>query len=240
MPFSDQSHNLRIVLDTENYECTPEQIEHMERTLDVLREPVRDFPVSDLHIDVGFHARSHDFRIKTALVLPGRTLATGDLDPNLNPAFDRCVRKLVQRVEEYKANLGNDAERAKHVKGTRQAVIPDQEPDGEVLEQAVASGDYAAFREAMFVYEEPVRKRAGRWVDRYPEAAAQIDEQFKLADVVEEVFLNAFERYRDRPTQVRLGEWLEQLIDPSIKLLMKSPDEEMQNISFARTLTGEA
>ncbi len=238
MRFSDNSHNLRIELDTEDYECTAEQIAHLERTLDILREPVRDFPVSDLYIDIKFHPRSHDFRVKTALVLTGRTLATGDLDENLHPAFERCVRKLLQRVQEYKANLANEPELSKHRKGTYQTVVPSQEPDGAMLQEAVESGDYARFREATFIYEEAVRKRIGRWISRYPELAPQVGEEIALADIVEEVFLNAFERYDERPEQVRMGEWLEQLIDPSIKLLLKSPDEEMQNISFARTLTG--
>lgn len=238
MTFSDLSHNLRIELDSEHYELSPEQIAHVERMLDVLREPVRDFPVSDLYITVLFHPRSHDFRVKTSLVLPGRTLATGDLDENLYPALDRCIRKLVKRVSEYKAQLGNETDIAKHAKGTRHEVVPDREPNGEMLEQAVTEGDYATFREATFPYEEPVRKRVGRWIDRYPELAEQIDENFKVADIVEEVFLNAFERFSERPEQVRLGEWLEQLIDPSIKLLLHSPDEELENISFARTLTG--
>jgi len=238
MKFSDQSQNLRIVLDSEHYDLTPEQIEHVERMLDVLREPVRDFPVSDLYITIWFHPRSHDFRVKTSLVLPGRTIATGDLDPNLYPALERCIRKLVKRVGEYKAQLGNEPEIAKHAKGTRHEVIPDQEPDGEMLERAVIEADYVTFREAAFPYEEPIRKRIGRWIDRYPELADQIDENIKVADIVEEVFLNAFERYPERPQQVRLGEWLEQLIDPSIKLLLHSPDEELENISFARTLTG--
>lgn len=239
MKFSDQSHNLRIELVTENYTCPPAQIEYLERTLDLLRESVRNFPVSDLYIDIKFHPRSHDFRIKTALVLTGRTLATGDLDPNLEPAFERCVRKLVKRAEEYKADLGREPERHKHLVGTHQSVVPGQEPNGEVLEAAVRDGDYAAFREATFDYEEPIRKRVGRWIDRYPQVEAEIGDELKISDIVEEVFLNAFERYDSRPQQVRFGEWLDQLIDPSIKLLMRAPDEEMQNISFAQTLTGE-
>jgi DNA-directed RNA polymerase specialized sigma24 family protein len=57
-----------------------------------------------------------------------------------------------------------------------------------------------------------------------------------IADVVEAVFLNAFEGYDRRPPGVRFGQWLETLIDGSLKGLLQNPDEELDNISFARTL----
>ena len=57
-----------------------------------------------------------------------------------------------------------------------------------------------------------------------------------IADVVEVVFLNAFEGYDQRPRDVRFGRWLETLIDGSLKGLLQNPDEELENISFARTL----
>ncbi len=95
--------------------------------------------------------------------------------------------------------------------------------------------DYAAFRTATFAYEEPLRKRAGRWVERYPRAEAQIGNKLEMADVVEEVFLDAFEQYDRRPKGVRFGEWLEGLIDPAVKELLAHPDEELENIALART-----
>ena len=94
--------------------------------------------------------------------------------------------------------------------------------------------DYAAFRTATFVYEESVRKRIGRWVERYPNAEAQIGKRLQIADIVEEVFLNAFENYDRRPGGVRFGEWLENLIDPAVKELLRRPDAELENIALAR------
>lgn len=70
----------------------------------------------------------------------------------------------------------------------------------------IKKGDYAAFRKLMFVYEEPLRNRIGRWIERYPEVAAQLDEQVYLEDIVEEVFLTAFDEYDDRPQAVPFGE----------------------------------
>lgn len=239
MAFSDTSYNLRIELDTHHCELDAAEIEHFEQGLEPLRKPVEKFPVSDLYITVSFQSRTGAYRVNTALVLPGRTLAAGDHDTNVYTAFKRCVRKLVRRLEGYQADLNDSDERAKHQKGTHQNLIPQIEPDAEVLKQSVADQDYVAFRGATSVYEEPLRKRIGRWAQRYPKIEQQIGDKLTLDDMVEEVFLNAFERYEQRPDEVPLGEWLDHLIDPSIRLLAEHPAEELENIEFARSLRGE-
>lgn len=236
MAFSDASYNLRIELDTKNCELSAADTEQLERMLDPLRKPVEKFPVSDLYITITFQPRSQSYRLKTALVLPGRTLATGDLDEHYLPSVDRCIRKLVKKVESYQASMAGEPKLSKSQKGTLQEIIPNQDPDAAAMQDAVQNGDYPAFRVASYVYEEPLRKRIGRRVERFPEVAEAVGQEVKLADIVEEVFLNAFERFDERPAQVRFGEWLEQLIDPSIKLLESHPDEEHENIAFARTL----
>ena len=236
MPFPDTSYNLRIELDTHNCELTAEQIEELSQRLEPLRKPVEKFPVSDLYITVTFQPRSHKYRLKTALVLTGRTLAAGELDEHVLPAFDRCIRKLVYKVQAYREDLERTEEQAKLQKGTHQQLLPTQDPDPDTLRRAVDEEDYATFRTETYVYEEALRKRIGRWIERYPDVEAQLGETFTIADFVEEVFLNAFERYDRWPKEVRFGEWLEHLIDPSIKLLTQHRDEELENIDFARSL----
>ena len=81
-----------------------------------------------------------------------------------------------------------------------------------------------------------MRKRAGRWIQRYPKIEAQLGQRFDLADITEEVFLNAFQRYDEHPREVPFGDWLEKLIDPSVKVLSEDTDEELANISFARSV----
>lgn len=39
-----------------------------------------------------------------------------------------------------------------------------------------------------------------------------------------------------RPFEVPLHQWLDDLIDPSLKALLRHPEEERENASFARTL----
>jgi hypothetical protein len=53
-----------------------------------------------------------------------------------------------------------------------------------------------------------------------------------ISEIVEEVFLNAFEKFSKRPANLRLGEWLESLINPSIKALVDDPSFEKENLSY--------
>jgi len=236
MKFSDKSHNLRIELDTKNSGFSPPELEKMEKALDPLRDPVRNFPVSDLYITVAYHHTPGDYHVRASLVLPKRTLFTGDRDVNPVSAWIRCVRKLVSKVTAYKESLASKPERTKVQEGTAQEVVPETEPDAEQLRRAVEEGDYDGFRRATYVYEEAVRKRAGRWIARYPEFGERLGVAYTLEDLVEEIFLNAFERFDDRPEAVRLGKWLEELIDPSVNALLKDPEAERENIEAVRTL----
>lgn len=235
MKYSDQSYNLRIELDTQNCELSPGQLEALESALSPLREPIKEFPVTDLYVTIQYKPPSHDYRVKAVLRLPGKGLATGDLDENMYAAFRRCVSKLVHKVTGYKDRLEDAEAIAKHEKGTRHDVVARRPVDGSAVLRAVEQGDYAEFRKLTYPFEEAVRKRAGRWIQRYPKIEAQLGRRFDLADIVEEVFLNAFERYDEHPREVPFGDWLENLIDPSMKLLNEDPDEELANISFVRS-----
>src|SRR5262249_6463648 len=147
------------------------------------------------------------------------------------------LRKLVREVEAYRERPNRDAQaRAERMAARdRDVVAPEDAADGP-LGRAVRAGDYRAFRTALSGYEEWLRKRVGRWVQRYPEAQARVGNGLALGDVVEEVYLNAFEYFGHRPTSVRLDDWLEGLIDPSLTVLLRNPDAEKEIVSFARTV----
>ncbi len=85
MPYSDESYDLRIELDTKGFELSADTIAHMEEDLDTLRKLVADFPVSNLYITIVHHKRSDDFHVKTSLALPGKTLFTGERDVHVHP-----------------------------------------------------------------------------------------------------------------------------------------------------------
>jgi ribosome-associated translation inhibitor RaiA len=226
--------SLPVNWDTKHCTLSPGQIRKLEEGLEPVARLVRDFPVSALHVVVECFPRTTRYRVKTSLALTGETLVSLDEGDDLHPAFDRCVANLVQDVHAYKDRLGKVAEMAKHVKGTHQDLEPTVDPDPEAVDRAVDDGDYAAFRRATFGYEEPLRRRVGRWVERYPALSARIGRGVTIDDLVEEVFLDAFEAYPHRPREIRLGDWLDHLIDPAIKELAAHPDKELENINLAR------
>ena len=234
MRYSDESYNLRIELDTKHFSLSTDEIGKMEDDLGSLGEVAADFPVSDLYITMEHYRQTSSYFVKLAIILPGRTLFTADRDSTWHPAYERCVRKLVKRIEAYKSKMSNEPEISKLEKGTRQEVAPTQLIDGEAVARSVSEGDYRAFHDALLPLEESVRKRVGRWVQRYPELEEQIGDRFEIADIVEEVFLTAFDRYEQRPAAMLPGDWLESLIDPSVRELLRHPDEELENVNMAR------
>jgi len=235
MQFSDQSYNLRIELDAKHGDLPTDEVERLMASLSPLDRLVAPFATRDLYITIFHHPKTASYQVKTALTLPGKTLASVDEDSGIHPAFERCVTNLIQQVEAHKEHLAGTGERAKHIKGTYQDVVPSRGPDGDAVEEAVRKGDYTAFRIATFPFEESVRKRVGRWVERYPEAAAKVGGELKLKDVVEAVFLNAFEGYDQRPANVRFGDWLESLIDASLKEVLADPEAAAENMAMLRT-----
>jgi ribosome-associated translation inhibitor RaiA len=240
MKSSIPSDKLVIELHTLGCTLTPEEIEKFDANLQTLARQVSAFPVSDLEINVAHQARTGGYSVKTALVLTGQTLVASADHALPHPAFERCVDTLIEQVRAYKERLGKADEQAKVSKGTHHEVVPTHPLDGQQLDQAVEAGDYAAFRSAVSPYEESLRQRVSRWVSRYPEAEARLGAGLSINDVVEAVFLDAFERYDHRPTGMRMGEWLEGLIDTSLKSILQHPDEALENIRFAQTLSDTA
>lgn len=238
MTYSDESYNLRIELDTKGCSLSAAEISDMEDDLHALRRIIEDFPVSNLYITVVYHPKRHDYHVKTSLKLCGKTLFTGERDTQVHPAYDRCVRKLVKKIQAYKEHMQGTDEHAKHASGTHQQVSPTQEMDVASLVAAVEDDNYAKFRLAADAYEAGLTERIGRWIQRYPELEASLGDGITLSDIVEDVYLNAFEQFSSRSSEVPPGKWFESLIDPTVQALMQSPDEEFANISFARAISG--
>jgi len=234
----DPSERFRVEIDSHQCELTPEQVAMMRDDLGTLTKIVENFPKPELHVYVERESRTNEFVVKTSLLLPGQTLVTSDHNQVMHAAYENCVDVLTAQLKEYKDRLGQVPERQKSVEGTHNRLEPTADPDLVVVDAAVAAGDYAAFRIALQGFEEPLRDRVGRWLQRSDATQSQVGTTFTIADVVEEVFLDAFERYENRPNEVRFGDWLENLIDPAVKDLMRHPDDELENIGMARTLQG--
>ena len=228
MATARDDHELRVHIDTEKYELTTAARNKMDTDFETLRKLVKDFPVAELHVEI---SQQNDVRVGASLRLPSQTLYTADVDRMMHPAWERCVRKLMQRVTAYKERLANKPTYHKEAVGTVHAVRPSMEPSIAEVEKAFEELDYAAFRRSLGMYEEAVEKRVGRWVERYPQVEARLGHGLVISEIVEEIFLNAFERFGSRPP-VRLGDWLESLIDPSIHILLEHSAEEKENLSF--------
>src|SRR4051794_38729733 len=120
MPFSDNDFGLHVELETKHCDITVAEQEKMKAALTPLRKVVHDFPVAALIITVAQHPHSKDYHVKTSLVLTGKTLFTGDRHEVMYTAYDRCVHKLVNKVNTYKDVMSNTPEVQKHEKGTHQ------------------------------------------------------------------------------------------------------------------------
>lgn len=239
MSFSDKGYSLSIELDTKGCDLSAGEVADMEEDLHTLRKLVADFPVANLYITVVHHAKREDYHVKTTLTLSGNTLFSGDRDVDVHPAYERCVRKLVKKVEAYKQRIHDDSKLAKKSAETHHALTPAQVIDADELKAAVLHNDYARFRRAADPYEEGLSQRIGRWITRYPEIESGLGVEIRIADIVEDIFLNAFEQFERRPKNVPLGDWFEELIDPSIQAFIHSPDEEFTRISFKRAFLEE-
>jgi ribosome-associated translation inhibitor RaiA len=237
MRYADDRYHMQVHMETKQCDIPADERTRMQGSLEPLGEAVKDYPASQLWLTFIHHPRSAMYNVEAKLQLPGRTLFTGEQDVYLDSAFQRCIGQLVRDVAACKNRRDQKAEEDTQRRAAfDRAVVAPVEPDDGVLGRAVQAGDYRAFRTALVGYEDSVRKRVGRWVQRYPEAQARIGRGLALGDLVEEVFLNAFERYAQRPDEVSFSNWLEGLIDPSLKLLLRRPDEERENASLARTL----
>jgi len=236
MQYPREDYDLRVQMDTKNCDASEAEKDKIDGALEPLRRVIKNFPPPDLFIYVLRQPHSKDYHVKTSLLLSGKTLFTGERHEQMYTAIERCLHKLVGKVDAYKSMMSRLPEISKQEKGTHQDVLPSFDPDPQLLEQTIGAGDYAAFRTATLAYEEPIRKRIGRWIQRYPDLEGQLGIRLTIEDIVEDVFLGAFDGYNNRPGSVPLGDWIDSLIDPTMKALLSHLDEEMENISFARTL----
>jgi ribosome-associated translation inhibitor RaiA len=226
---------LTVRFDTHEFHLADAEKAKMLDNLASLGRQVAGFPVADLNLSLGYNGHSRDYSVKMSLRLPGTTLVSWDHDVQLHPAFERALAALRDNVRGYKDQLERMPDRQREEKGTVHRVQQDGSLDVERMTAAVQAGDYAAFRVTALPYEESVRKRAGRWVERYPQLAAQVGRTLQINDLVEGVFLAAFEGFTRRPADVRFGDWLDGLFDPVLKALQQHRDEELENINLARS-----
>jgi hypothetical protein len=237
MQYSDDRHHLRVEIKPRECKLPSDELTRMQRLLEPVGEAVESFPQSELSVGLMHHDHSDLYHVECRLRLPGKTLFTSDWDPYLDSAFMRCVRKLVRKAQDYREHPDRQAAAVEQREDDlNNNVVVSEEADGGPLGKFAAAGDYRGFRIAASGYEDWLRKRVGRWIQRYPEAEARLGKDLSIGDLVEEVYLNAFERFGQRPTEVPISQWLDSLLEPSLQAMLHDPDEEHQAASFARTV----
>jgi uncharacterized protein DUF3175 len=236
MHHPEKRRQLRINIQTQACDLPRDELARIDGPLSQIVDAVGDLP-AELEIKIVHHPRSQQFHVKAALALPRRTLFTGDWDDYLDTALCRAVRKLRHKAAVYQAETNHAPDDvARRVDQMNRDILAPEAPEMGALGGTVAAGDYLAFRSLMATYEDWLRLRIGRWLQRYPDAEAEVGRRVKIGDLVEEVLLNAFERHDQRSHDVSLHEWLDSLIDPSLQAYCQHPALERENISFVRSL----
>lgn len=236
MRYTDDRFHMQVEFNADGTDVPDDQMVRMQQALEPLGERVAEFPESQLWLKLIFHSRSLTHHVQAKLKVPGRTIITGAYDAFLDTAFQHCVQRLIRRVDAYAENPDEEALSAAEARAqAEERVIAPGDADTGPLAEAVRNGDYKAFRLGLSNYEEWLRRRAGRWIQRYDEAQARLGHDLRIGDLVEEVYLTAFETFPDRPTHLRFHEWLDSLLDPALRELLENPDES-EAASFARTV----
>jgi hypothetical protein len=236
MQFVDERHHLQVHVDTEECQLPSDERARLQPSFDRLGEAVADLAAAELWLNVKFHPRSQQYHARAKLKLPGKTINTGEQNAYLDTALLRSLERMIHHVEAYKDSPDRlSAQHAERLTRLNDEIIAPVEPDVGELGAAVQEADYAHFRRAFLSHEEYVRMRVGRWIQRYPEVQELIGQSFSIADLVEEVFLLAFERYPERPTHISLHEWLDNLIDPAVRSFWHHPDDR-EAARFAQTV----
>lgn len=227
-------HELIIEVKTHGFELPPVEYGRIETALRSLREVVDCFPVKSIKVTATFHARREDYHVKMSLNLPGRTLFTGERDRVVYTAIERCIDKMLGKVSAYKLHMQREDETSKQARGTHHVLKASTDVDTGELEEARVQGDYLRFRRELDGFSTGLSENVGRWVKRYPEIEAMLGDGITISDIVEDVFFHAFEQFEDRNSNVPPGVWLEGLVDQSIQDVLRSPETEFANISYAK------
>ena len=229
-------HKLQVRFDTHEFEPGPGELERLADDLDTLARQVGDFPQADLRVYIEKNGRGGNFMVKLTLMLSSEVLVTSDHDNDLRAAFQRALNSLEMRAKGHKERLeGVDARQQREEAAKLQPATEVGPVDERALDEAAAARDFAAYRAAVGPYEDWLRLRVGRWVERYPDTQSRMGRDFDVLDLTDGVFLAAFEQHPHRHGEVRFRDWLEGLIDPTVKAFAHDAARELENVNMARS-----
>ena len=216
---------LRTHLETRHFSLHRSEIESMRDRLGPLASIARSFVFANLHVTISYVMPDEEYHVQGRLCLPGRVLLSGEHDSVAVTPYERCIRKLVRKSASERERRGRDLNQ------------PRRQSHGENSRfgSAIRNDEYRAFVRELGDGER-IRKRVRGWVRQRVGSEIGLRDGRVLDDLVEEVVLSAFERCDSRPSAMRLSEWIEILIDPSLRSMLGRPDEPNQAVSYARSL----
>jgi hypothetical protein len=229
-------HRLQVHFDTHGCALAPGEAIELSDHFDALARQTGNFPSADARVVIEKKGPNGVHVVKLTLLLPSETLVASDRDPVLHAAFRRALDSLEVTFAGFMERLeGVDRRQEQAEAEKRQTTDGPGAVDEAALDSAAREADYAAFRAAIAPYDDWLRLRVGRWVERYPEVQARMGRDFDVLDLTEGVFLSAFERHGHRHAEVRYRDWLEGLIDPTLRAFAHDPARERENVNMARS-----
>jgi len=232
---ADGDHSLKIDLDTQNMTLSAEEIQWLESEVGKLKPMLAHFPVQILHIDLEYNQNSLQYEGRLALVLPKQTFATAGVGRAWRGIIEHAVKRMIRRLEHYKHSLSRIRQRQATAAGERAVVEPTRQVSGAEVQEAIERDDYSGYRTAVSPFEPSLHDRVGRWVQRTPEVQAMIGDRLTIADIVEETFMLSFDQFDRWRSDQWFGQWLEELVDPAIRVLVHGSDEELQAVRFQQS-----
>lgn len=233
---------LRTHVETRHFSLRRSEIESLKDRVRPLTFATGGFAFADFHITMAFLLPGEEYHVKCRLCLPGRLLLSGEHDSVLLTPYDHCVHKLTKKAElESARRRGRRPSATEPLAGSAGGrPRPGAERHGEIawvrLARAVGNDDAATFMEELSEFEALIRKRVRHWVHENVGNENVPGDRRVVKDLVEEVVLTAFERYETRPPSMRLEDWIEILIDPTLRSLLERADEPNKPEGYARSL----
>lgn len=205
------------------------EIEHIEQGVATIARRVEVFPRKRLHVDVRGVPKRSLFQITVTLELPHRQLVVGDLGvrQSFPTAWRRCVKKLEHKLDAYLLRLSG-RERVRPVAEAKATPRLSAE-SGRELERLRNGRDFAGFAEAL----EDLRVEIVRHVQRIQGSSPSPD--LPEDEVVEAVFVLAFDAFDRRPHDLSFVDWIQGLVPRALHDLRGKRGRLLQR---ARALRG--
>lgn len=228
-----------LQVDAENFQLSNDDLEQIRADCSDLDPLLVEFPTLRVLLNILHYERSNAYESKLSIVTPGQTISTRETAGSWNAAFNACLQKAHRRVKHYREIMQQQQADVPAYDAISGTVDPTQQLDGAVVSQAIESDDYLSFRKAMWPLEPALRRRVSEWLRRYPDLESMIladdDAAFSTADLVEEVFMLAFDQYGKWPREMFFGQWIETLIDPALENFANDPAGEAEKINYIRS-----